>query len=384
MLLQVTVLTDMGRRCPTPADAPRYAPSDAHVTRSVNDELLSLEGTCQKEVALSDASVPRRLLAQVVPDELLDAYERLLERDGCPLDEADDFLGDSDVIRDLMQHGMAHPISRTVTAPPKLKPTRPDLALLGTLAFLENEADASVKALLAGLKCINQMPHIPPSTNGEAPQGGLAEVIVDHAQITDASYSMQNAVRQEFLQLENGKFESPPDEHLGVQPPPLTVPQRTIYAQVCAVDPILRQVMDETVRAGEQARILPNVPLKMKIADRAMAMVSLTDTGMTGALVTRSPVLIAALVDYFEMLWVRAQPPSIGISSAEAPSGPLTSAQLRVLKALAEGMQDSQAANRLGMSVTSVGRHVSEIKARLGVETRLAIGITAHRMGLIE
>ena len=48
--------------------------------------------------------------------------------------------------------------------------------------------------------------------------------------------------------------------------------------------------------------------MKMKLADHTTAMLPLTPTGTAGALVIRAPVIIAALREYFEMLWERATP----------------------------------------------------------------------------
>jgi hypothetical protein len=48
--------------------------------------------------------------------------------------------------------------------------------------------------------------------------------------------------------------------------------------------------------------------MKMKLADHTTAMLPLTPAGTAGALVVRAPVIIAALREYFELLWERATP----------------------------------------------------------------------------
>jgi hypothetical protein len=45
--------------------------------------------------------------------------------------------------------------------------------------------------------------------------------------------------------------------------------------------------------------------MKMKLADQTTALLPLTPTGTAGALVVRAPVIIAALREYFELLWER-------------------------------------------------------------------------------
>jgi hypothetical protein len=43
--------------------------------------------------------------------------------------------------------------------------------------------------------------------------------------------------------------------------------------------------------------------MKMKLADQTAAMLPLTPSGTAGALVIRALVILAALREYFEMLW---------------------------------------------------------------------------------
>ncbi len=60
-------------------------------------------------------------------------------------------------------------------------------------------------------------------------------------------------------------------------------------------DPAGRQIVQASAEGGEQARLLPQVPMKMKLADYTTAMLPLTATGMAGALVVRAPVIAGAL-----------------------------------------------------------------------------------------
>ena len=73
-------------------------------------------------------------------------------------------------------------------------------------------------------------------------------------------------------------------------------------------DPAARQIIQTCAEAGEQARLLPSVPMKMKLADTTTAMLPLTPNGTAGALIIRAPVIITALREYFELLWDRAIP----------------------------------------------------------------------------
>jgi DNA-binding NarL/FixJ family response regulator len=156
---------------------------------------------------------------------------------------------------------------------------------------------------------------------------------------------------------------------------------RSIYAAPAMDDPVARRIIAACAEAGEQARLLPAVPMKMKLADHTTAMLPLTSTGTAGALVVRAPVIIAALREYFELLWDRATP--LNTSRTAAPGDRLPSAQQKVLELMAEGLHDDAIARRAGISTTTVRRHITAIMNRLGVSSRFAAGAAAQRRGWI-
>jgi DNA-binding CsgD family transcriptional regulator len=145
--------------------------------------------------------------------------------------------------------------------------------------------------------------------------------------------------------------------------------------------PVGAKAIEMSVAAGEEARILPRIGMKLKIIDEAVAMLPLTPTGMSGALVVRSPVIINALRAYFEMLWERATP----LSGTRPDDGlPISEAQSEVLRLLAQGLMDEAIARRTNNSVQTVRRHVATLKELLQVETRFAAGAAAIRKGWIQ
>jgi DNA-binding CsgD family transcriptional regulator len=144
---------------------------------------------------------------------------------------------------------------------------------------------------------------------------------------------------------------------------------------------VARQIIDACADAGEQARLLPAVPMKMKLADHTTAMLPLTPAGTSGALVIRAPVIISALREYFELLWERATP--LKPQHPAAPGDRLTPAQQAVLELMAKGLQDDKIAQLTGTSTTTVRRHITAIIRRLGVSGRFAAGAAAQRRGWI-
>lgn len=127
--------------------------------------------------------------------------------------------------------------------------------------------------------------------------------------------------------------------------------------------------------------MLPVVPMKMKLADHTTALLPLTPVGTVAALVVRAPVVIAALREYFELLWERATP-ATAPGPVTGPNRP-TPAQQRVLELMATGLQDEAIARHMDISATTVRRHVAAIMNRLGVTSRFAAGAAAQRRGWI-
>ncbi|WP_425548949.1 response regulator transcription factor [Actinomadura meridiana] len=57
---------------------------------------------------------------------------------------------------------------------------------------------------------------------------------------------------------------------------------------------------------------------------------------------------------------------------------------MRILRLLTQGLSDQAVAERVGVSVTTVGRHVTSIRETLGVQHRFALGAVAVQQGLVE
>ena len=156
---------------------------------------------------------------------------------------------------------------------------------------------------------------------------------------------------------------------------------RSIYAAASMDDPAARQIIRTCTAAGEEARLLPSVPMKMKLADTTTAMLPLTPNGTAGPLAIRSPVIITALREYFELLWDRATP--LGPARKVPPGDRLPPAQQKILELMAAGSNDGKIARQLTLSPTTVRRHITAIMHRLGVSSRFAAGAGAQRRGWI-
>lgn len=326
----------------------------------------------------------RGLFEGLVPAEVIDAYNRLLAHDGCAKDQAEALVGSPGLVRALTDSGMAHIQPHSPASPAWLRPASPDLALQGVLAGHQNRLARDQELLADGQRRLaDAQAQFGPAMTGRFPEH-LVSVVSDRAQISELSASLINTARKDWMTLENLNTEMPLTEDFCQPPLPAfggRVRCRSIYDAAAMDDPVARRIIQACATAGEEARLLPQVPMKMKLADQTTAMLPLTPSATAGALVIRAPVILAALREYFEMLWDRATP--LKPQRSAAPGGGLPRAQQAVLELMAEGLHDDAIARRARMSTTTVRRHIAAIMARLQVSSRFAAGAAAQRRGWI-
>jgi DNA-binding CsgD family transcriptional regulator len=161
---------------------------------------------------------------------------------------------------------------------------------------------------------------------------------------------------------------------------------RVVYDATTFTPPELSQCLADSLGAGEQARVLPDVPVKLVAADANVAILPLVPApGEPGrAVVLHTPVVVEPLTALFESLWQRAIPvggadPGDAVARHEAPS-----AEDRVLlRLLAAGLKDGAIARNLGTSERTTNRRISELIDRLDAQTRFQAGLQAARRGWI-
>jgi DNA-binding CsgD family transcriptional regulator len=329
----------------------------------------------------------RGLFEGLVPGEVIDAYDRLLASNGCPKEQAEALVGDAGLVAALAEWGMAHVQPHSPADPAWLRPASPDLALQGVLVGHQTRLARDQELLLDGHKRLaDAQAKFGTGMNGRFPAHlvSVVSVVSDRAEIGELSAALMNTARKDWMTLENLHAEMPLTEDFA--DPPLSafggrVRCRSIYDASAMDDPVARRIIQACADAGEQARLLPTVPMKMKLADHTTAMLPLTPTGTAAALVVRAPVIITALREYFELLWERATP--LTAPRPAAPGDRLTPTQQAVLELMALGLHDDAIAHRAGISTTTVRRHIAAIMDRLAVSSRFAAGAAAQRRGWI-
>ena len=137
---------------------------------------------------------------------------------------------------------------------------------------------------------------------------------------------------------------------------------------------------------GAEIRTVPTVPMQLVIVDREVAMLPINPTSARhGAIEVHTPAIVAAMCALFLQVWNVAVPMSH--RSAPVPSddtnGRLPAFEQAVLRLLADGLTDESASRRLGVSVRTLRRTISEITAQLHSSSRFQAGVEANRRGWI-
>ncbi|MEV7184099.1 hypothetical protein [Kitasatospora sp. NPDC093102] len=153
---------------------------------------------------------------------------------------------------------------------------------------------------------------------------------------------------------------------------------RSVYQHPTRFDPPTRSFAELVIAAGAEIRTRAEVSAQLVVVDRTTAFVPARPaTG--GALLVREPSLVAYFVRVFEHEWSQAVPYDTAPTAARTVSRDVPDV-IAVL--LAAGEKDDTTARRLGMSTRTCRRHIAELLARLGAQSRFQAGVPAEREGL--
>ncbi len=163
---------------------------------------------------------------------------------------------------------------------------------------------------------------------------------------------------------------------------------RAIYATEAFEVPSALDQARTAAAAGEQARIHHDVPMKLAIADDAVALLPMVNGHwVDSALVIRAPMVVAALTRLFELLWQQgvpfqpADPTPSGVVDGQPAADDLDT---ELLALLATGLKDQAVARELGISLRTLGRRVAGLLDMLGASTRFQAGLQAGRRGALK
>jgi len=208
----------------------------------------------------------------------------------------------------------------------------------------------------------------------------LVEIVVGAAALRERLREMQDSAREEILWFcrANPIAMQGPDNT--EETPALTrgVRYRASYERELLEKPGELDSIIEAIKLGEQSRTLPTLPVRLAVADRALALCPLVPDAVRGvgeptAAVIRSSELLDALIALFESYWERATP-LLPDAVAEEPDRLL-------LSLVVAGMPDKSIATQLGVSKRTVQRRLDRLMAVAGVDSRAGLAFQAAKRG---
>jgi hypothetical protein len=129
--------------------------------------------------------------------------------------------------------------------------------------------------------------------------------------------------------------------------------------------------VEDSIRAGLLARVLPDLPVSLYLVDDRTAVLPLQRHPASEAIIVVHPsALLDALAKLFDGLWQRAMP-------LNAPRAASDAGAQRLITLLLSGLTDEAIAHQLGLSHRTVQRRVAALMADLGAHTRFQAGVQA-------
>jgi sugar-specific transcriptional regulator TrmB len=134
------------------------------------------------------------------------------------------------------------------------------------------------------------------------------EVLRDRRAINERFAELQAAVKREILVFTKPPYATPPQENIeGLQVVTRTHAARSVYESSVFDDPAFTEGVRRFIEAGEEARFVPELPLKLVIIDETIVMFGMQDPVAGSAeltiVVVEHPDLAKVLKTSFEATW---------------------------------------------------------------------------------
>jgi DNA-binding CsgD family transcriptional regulator len=209
------------------------------------------------------------------------------------------------------------------------------------------------------------------------------EPVADLTELFALTERVQERARERIRWLDRPPYRSTPErfaaqESLQARRMADGVAYRTLYHQQVYDDADLFASMTRMIEAGEDARVLADLPVKLVIGDDHIALLvpEPARAGVAGSLVVHASGLLNAFCGLFETLWTLGVP-----VTAEEPAVRLSERDRTIITLMAAGLTDEAIARRLQLSRRTVVRRITALLDRLGATTRFQAGVQAANRG---
>ncbi|MDT0615675.1 helix-turn-helix domain-containing protein [Streptomyces lancefieldiae] len=284
-------------------------------------------------------------------------------------------LGEQDTeraLRRLEQNGLA---AQSPARPGRWVAAPPGVALGALLTQQRHELE---KAELAAALLAEEYR----ATASEPAVHDLVEVVIGAAAVARRFLQLQLGATEEVCALVTGNpmavtgMENDAEEQAAGR----GVRYRVVVERAVLDLPTGITELTAALGRDEQVRVVDQVPTKLVVADRALALVPLTaHSSEPAALVVHASGLLELLSGLFESVWRDALPLRLGASGVteHGPDGP-DGTDLEILSLLLAGLTDASVAKQLDLGLRTVQRRVKHLMELAGVTTRLQLGWHAY------
>jgi len=322
-------------------------------------------------------------------DEALSAsamalYERLVTATALPIGEGG-LSPDDPAVQELREAGFAE---ITDELPGRLLPIPPVAAFERVLTHLQHEFLDHQRQLLDAYTYLDSLQQRFLEAQPESDTESLAEIRPGESFVdavseliagAEAEVLCWNIALQQLSIEQQPASRNPATGDSDSDSDDVGVLARTVYDTAFLHHEGGATVLRRARAAGEELRIADELASRMLIVDSTAVVLPLA-AAATGALVIRSPLVVNAMREFFDLVWQRSVP----WIDRESADELLTPIQRQVVALMAIGHGDDEVADHLGISLRTVRRHVADVMERLGADTRFAAGIAAARAGLLD
>lgn len=312
------------------------------------------------------------------------AYRRLVALPSGSVDGLADDLGTEAGRLTEALHSLEHKglVARSTSTPGHFVASPPDLAI-GSL-IVQRQEDIQ-RARLQLTELVSQYR----GSSADRNDTDVIDVVHGEQAVAQRFAQLQRGAREEVLALVKSSVavvsaEENVDEESALN---RGVTYRVVLERAAFGKPGFVDMVTESVRAGELIRVTGDLPLRLVVADRQLALLPLAPTSTnsgSGALLVHPSGLLDALLHLFDLVWEGANevlPTDSGIE--ELAASRIDEVDARILTLLLAGLTDQAIGGQLGISLRTVQRRVHQLMNRAQVVTRFQLGHEAGRRGWV-